>query len=161
MKRAQASELRAFLGAFGPEIARIALRLRGFVLEQAPMCNEFVDRSEDVVTISYGLTELPGDTFCHVAVHAGWVNLEFDRGSQLPDPEGLLRGSGPSTRHVRIASLDDLRRPLVGQFLRSAMRAAAQSGSDTGKRSAARPVVRGVYAKERRPDKPAPKKEGA
>jgi hypothetical protein len=145
VRRAAGSELRAFLGGFSPEIARIALRLRGRVLEQAPMAHEFISDTPEAAAMSYGLTDRPEDSFCRIAVYAGWVTLGFPRGA-------------PPT--MRIASLDDLREPAVGRSLRAAMQAAAPSGSDTGRRSTARPVVRGVYAKKS-PGKPASKKETA
>jgi hypothetical protein len=33
------------------------------------------------------------------------VNLGFPRGAALPDPEGLLQGTGKRARHVRVESL--------------------------------------------------------
>jgi hypothetical protein len=156
VKRAEGSELRAFLGAFSPEIARIALRLRSFVLEQAPVSNEFIDAADNAVKISYGLTDRPSDAFCQITVHGGWVELGFHRGSLLPDPDGLLEGTGRGMRHLRMAGLDDLRRPFVGPFLRAAIKAAARPEGETGKRTKLRSVVRGVYAK-----RPRQKKEGA
>ncbi len=45
-----------------------------------------------------------------------------------------------------MASLDDVRDASVGRFLRAAILAGEQSKDQTGKRSAPRPVVRGVYA---------------
>ncbi len=125
--RAARSQLRAFLGAFSPEIGRIALRARAFVLEQAPMANEFVSDADDSVAMRYGFTTRPADAFCHVAVHAGWVSLGFDRGCEIPDPEGLLQGGGGRIRHIRFESLDDLRRPFVGRFLRAAMESACRT----------------------------------
>ena len=159
MKRAGGSELRAFLGAFSPEIAQIAPRLRSLVLEEAPGSNEFIYDASNAVAMSYGLTERPSDAFCHIAVYSGWVNLGFHRGSRLPDPDGLLEGTGRWIRHLRMASLDDLRRPFVGRFLRAAIKAAPQPEGKTGKRSEPRSVVRGVYAKKRQPIKPTRKKK--
>jgi hypothetical protein len=156
VRRAAGSDLRAFLGAFSPEIARISLRLRSLVLEEAPVSNEFIDAADNAVAISYGLTDRPSDAFCQITVHSGWVELGFHRGSQLPDPDGLLEGTGRGIRHLRMASLDDLRRPFVGRFLRAAIKAAARPEGETGKRTKLRSVVRGVYAK-----RPRQKKEGA
>ncbi len=127
MKRAEGSELRSFLGAFGPEIALISLRLRSLVLEEAPASTEFVGDAEDAMEMSYGFTDRRADAFCRIAVHSGWVNLDFPHGSRLPDPGGWLEGTGTGMRHLRMTSLDDLRRPFVGTFLRAAIRAALRS----------------------------------
>ena len=135
MKRASGSELRAFLGAFSPEIARIALRLRRLVLEDAPGASEFIDDADGVVAMAYGLTEQPADAFCQIAVRAGWVELGFPRGSELPPARELVRGKGRWSRHLRMTELDDLRRPAVGLVLRAALRQTPQP-AQTGKRPA-------------------------
>jgi len=117
-RRAPRSELEKFLGAFSPEIAKIALRVRAFVLEQAPLAHEDTD---DVVVMAYAFTERPGDAFCRIVVNAESVDLGFDDGARLPDPQKLLDGSGRRARHLRLQSLDDLREPHVGRFLRAAI----------------------------------------
>jgi hypothetical protein len=40
--------------------------------------------------------------FAYTAVYAAHVNLAFHRGSELPDPAGLLEGSGKRMRHVKL-----------------------------------------------------------
>ena len=146
MKRAGGADLRAFLGAFSPEIAQIALRLRTVVLDQAKGASEFIDDADGGAAMAYALTENPADAFCRLAIHGDRVDLEFGLGSDLPDPERRLKGQGSGIRRLSMASLDDVRDASVGRFLRAAILAGEQSKDQTGKRSAPRPVVRGVYA---------------
>ena len=146
MKRAGGADLRAFLGAFSPEIAQIALRLRTAVLDQAKGASEFIDDADGGAAMAYALTENPADAFCRLAIHGDRVDLEFGLGSDLPDPERRLKGKGSGIRRLSMASLDDVRDASVGRFLRAAILAGEQSKDQTGKRSAPRPVVRGVYA---------------
>ena len=40
--------------------------------------------------------------FAYASVHAAHVNLGFYRGADLPDPAGLLQGSGKRMRHVKL-----------------------------------------------------------
>ena len=94
MKRASGSELRAFLGAFSPEIARIALRLRRLVLDDAPGASEFIDDADGVVAMAYGLTEQPADAFCQIAVRAGWVELGFRARLGAAARQGARPGQG-------------------------------------------------------------------
>ena len=96
--------------------------------------------------MAYALTENPADAFCRLAIHGDRVDLEFGLGSEFPDPERRLKGKGRGTRRLSMASLDDVRDASVGRFLRAAILAGEQSKDQTGKRSAPRPVVRGVYA---------------
>jgi len=130
VKRAAGAELKRFLGSYSPEIAKIALRLRAAVLAEAPVAHELLDGASDSAEMGYAFTERRADSFCHIALRAHWVNLGFENGSQIPDPGGLLQGSGSGARHIRIATLDDLHQPHVGRFLRAAIRAAVRDASD-------------------------------
>lgn len=56
-------------------------------------------------------TACVGDApFAYVGVFAAHVNVGFFHGAELPDPRGLLRGTGRSMRHVRLlpgAAIDE------------------------------------------------------
>ena len=146
MKRAGGSDLRAFLGAFSPEIAQIALRLRTVVLDQAKGASEFIDDADGGVAMAYALTENPADAFCRLAIHGDRVDLEFGLGSELPTAERRLKGKGqrnPAPEH------GEPRRP--ARAVRRPLPARRHPGGRTvegpdGEASAPRPVVRGVYA---------------
>jgi len=48
-------------------------------------------------------TACAGDAaFAYVSVHAAHVNVGFYRGADLPDPAGLLQGTGKRMRHVKL-----------------------------------------------------------
>ena len=34
------------------------------------------------------------DGYAYILPHAGWVNLGFYKGAELPDPKALLEGTG-------------------------------------------------------------------
>ncbi|MBI4083426.1 MAG: DUF1801 domain-containing protein [Candidatus Lambdaproteobacteria bacterium] len=57
---------------------------------------------------------------CYIRSHKAHVNLGFYQGALLPDPEGLLEGTGKGLRHVKVRSLDTL--PVEG--CRALLRAA-------------------------------------
>ena len=44
---------------------------------------------------------------CAVFPQAGEVRLSFEQGVRLPDPHGLLRGSGRQVRYVAVQAVDD------------------------------------------------------
>jgi hypothetical protein len=50
------------------------------------------------------------DAITHVAVYAKHVNLGFNDGATLPDPLGILTGSGARIRHFTFRTLDDVER---------------------------------------------------
>lgn len=55
--------------------------------------------------------------FCYISTHKDHIDLGFNYGSELPDPEGLLEGTGKLFRHIKINSPEDLARPAVRRLL--------------------------------------------
>lgn len=49
------------------------------------------------------------------------VGVEFWRGSTLPDPDGLLEGTGKNLRHVKLRTLDEAGAPALGRLIRRAV----------------------------------------
>jgi hypothetical protein len=94
-------------------------------------------------------TRLPDlrDAFCHVAAYSRYVNLGFNRGAELSDPECIVQGSGKLIRHVRIASTAGVERPLVIALIREAA-AGAPSGRDAMSKSL---IIRSIARRKRRP----------
>ncbi len=91
----------------------------------------------------------PGDAFIHIAAYARWVNLGFNWGVDVPDPAGILQGSGRRVRHIRIAQPADLRNSPVRALIRAAVARARRPESKEA--AAGSSVVRAIYAKRRRP----------
>ena len=46
--------------------------------------------------------------FAYTSVHATHVNVGFYRGAELPDPAGLLQGTGKRMRHVRLPAGEEI-----------------------------------------------------
>jgi hypothetical protein len=126
MPRPPDRQLLTYLSPYDPQVTSLALALREVVLEEAPEARESLVNGY-AVSIGFSFTGKPlKDGFCHVVTYSTHVNLGFNRGSSLPDPEGVLEGSGKSMRHIRIRNYDDLNRPLVRRFLRAAIEQVAQ-----------------------------------
>jgi hypothetical protein len=115
-----AAELERLLAEHDPAVVSLALRLRALVLEEAPAARELVYDSPNAVSVAFTFTGRLAGAFCHVAVYARHVNLGFNRGSELPDPTGLLEGSGKRIRHLGVREPADLERPHLRHFLRLA-----------------------------------------
>jgi hypothetical protein len=108
-------ELRGFLEAFAPAIGKLFLTTRRAVLTAAPEANELIYNAYNAVTAAYSFSERVKEAFCHVAAYSAYVNLGFNRGAELPDPSGILVGSGAHIRHVRIGTAADLESPAGGK----------------------------------------------
>jgi len=113
-------------------IQGLALAARKLILEEAPESSEFV---YEVYTIAnhFTFTERPSDAFVFTTTHANWVNLGFNFGSLLPDPDCLLRGEGKWIRHVQIVQAADLQHPGVRELVRSAIAQAERPEGNAGK----------------------------
>ena len=83
----------------------IALRLRVLILEIVPNAIEQVDQPGKL--IGYGFKPTYKDTICVIMPLKSAINLGFPRGTELPDPERLLTGTGKRARHVKITTLQD------------------------------------------------------
>ena len=83
-------------------------------------------------------------------LHEAHVNLGFPRGATLPDPGRVLEGEGKAMRHIKFRSPDELERPFVRRYIRTAIEqvgAAAERG--TGKT-----VIKPIGAKRAAAKKP-------
>jgi hypothetical protein len=137
-----------FLSPFEDRVRELALATRALVLTAAPESTELIYDAYNAVATGYSFTGRPSDAFIHIAVYAHWVNLGFNRGSELDDPQGALQGSGRSIRHIRIADPRDLEQPTVRAFVKAAVASAARPDAQVASKS----VVRAVYPKRRRPN---------
>jgi hypothetical protein len=136
-----------FLAPYGPDITTLALAVRKLVMEEAAGAAELIYDAYNAVASGYSFTGRPSDACIHVAVYAKWVNLGFHHGADLPDPKGILQGSGSQVRHIRITSAADLERPFVRRFVKAAVARAARPEKPAAPSS----QVRAIYPTKRRP----------
>jgi hypothetical protein len=78
------------------------------------------------------------DGFCHVVTYASHVNLGFNRGALLPDPNRVLEGKGKMIRHVTIREQKDLERQLVRRYLQAAIEQVSATTVPAPKKSGVR-----------------------
>jgi len=113
--------LLSYLASYDPHISSLALAVRAAVLEEAPDAVESISKGY-AVAIGFSFTGKPlKDGFCHIATYSTHVNLGFNRGAQLPDPNQVLAGGGKSIRHITIHTQEELDRPYIRRYLRAAI----------------------------------------
>jgi hypothetical protein len=66
-----------------------------------------------------------------IKAHKAHVNFGFWRGAELTDSHGLLQGDGDRMRHVKLAALQDVRKPALRAFVREAVRLNSLKGDPT------------------------------
>jgi hypothetical protein len=140
MTRLPDRQLLSYLAAYDPHISNLALALREVVLEEAPDAIESIVKGY-AVTIGFSFTGKPlKDGFCHIVTYSSHVNLGFNRGALLHDPNRVLQGTGKLIRHITIRKENELDRPFVRRYLQAAIE---QIGRPPSRRaSALRSVIR-------------------
>ena len=160
MRHSPPSELIKFLKPYDRAIRDLALGLRALVLEELAPCYENIYDAYSAVAMGYGPTDRMRDGICHIAVYSKHVNLGFNFGATLADPEGILEGSGNQIRHITINNPDDLARPELSSYLRRACEVAGDDALKLGEPQPQKPkgvisVVKAIYPKKRRPSRHA------
>ena len=121
MASAPDRRLLGYLAAYDPHVSDLTLALREVVLEEAPAAIESIVKSY-AVAIGFSFTGKPlKDGFCHIVTYADHVNLGFNRGAQLPDPNRILVGKGKSIRHMTIRNHGELENPVMRRYLQAAI----------------------------------------
>ena len=114
-------QLLGYLAAYSPHVSDLTLALREVVLEEAPEAIESLFKGY-AVSIGFSFTGKPlKDGFCHVVTYSTHVNLGFNRGALLPDPNGILVGKGKSIRHITIRNQNELEHPAIRRYLQAAI----------------------------------------
>ena len=108
-----------FLAPYDPRVQEVALKLRDLVLHAAPGAMEQVDHPAKL--LAYGWRQTYKDTICVIMPLKAAVNLGFPRGVDLPDPAGLLTGTGKRARHVHITAIQEVGMPALRALLEAAV----------------------------------------
>jgi len=107
-----------FLSSYTLEVQALVMQTRAVVLEVLSGAEEQVDPPSKIIAYGYG--KRYADLVCAIAPYKSYVNLIFAKGARLPDPEGLLTGTGKHARHVKIRSAEDVVRPGVKALIEAA-----------------------------------------
>jgi hypothetical protein len=120
--RKPSPQLLDLLADCSPGVTELALALRELVLKEAPEAEEVLySVYAQVIVFKFKLAGRKRGAFCNVAAYSRHVNLVFYYGAALPDPHGVLKGSGKTMRHIRFDSPEDLRHGYLRSYIRSAI----------------------------------------
>ncbi len=152
-------ELIRFLKPYDRAIQQLALSLRSLVIEEMAPCYENIYDAYSAVAIGYGSTDRLKDGVFHIAVYTSHVNLGFNEGATLDDPNGILKGTGKQIRHITIETQADLERPEIRSYIRRARKLAIADARKLGEKGPAplqkdgkvTSIVKAVYSNKRRP----------
>lgn len=103
-----ADDLRELIARLHPHHEALYLAAHALVLDAVPDVRSDVDLVDG--SIGYGVRQFGygGWGMAALQAHTGWVSLFFMQGVELPDPDGVLEGSGTLLRHVKLRSVEAL-----------------------------------------------------
>jgi hypothetical protein len=102
------------------QVVSTAIAARKAVLKLAGECSELIYETY-CISNAFTFTGKQGQGFIHIATYAKHVNLGFDYGTKLEDPEGLLQGTGKLIRHIRLNGVSDVKRASVARLIKGAV----------------------------------------
>ncbi len=114
-------ELQNFLLPYDKNIQQLALKLRNFIIETEPTCNELIWDNYNAVAIAYSKSDKLKDAFCHIAVYSNHVNFGFNRGAELRKSEVKLSGQGKLIRHITVSNFETFPKNKIKQLLSEAI----------------------------------------
>jgi hypothetical protein len=94
-----------------PELQAIERALRTTIRTAFPAAIEQVDFANKLIAFGRSI-KIRGLLFAIIA-HKSHVNLQLADGAGLPDPQGLIEGTGKRIRHVKIRSVEAASSPAV------------------------------------------------
>ena len=107
-----------------PEMAKLTRAVLAKLRAGFPGAVEMVYDKKRGMVVGFCPDERPSNVINSIGVYSKWINLYFFEGDTLPDPDGILQGSGTIVRNIRITSADDLDRPAVKALMAAALKRA-------------------------------------
>jgi hypothetical protein len=138
--------LASFISKFEPATADLIRNCRTEMRSILPTANELVYDNYNFFVIGYCSSERASDCIVSIAAAANGVGLSFYYGAALPDPAGILEGSGKQNRFIRLPSASKLREPEVLKLIHAAAAHGKTRLPSTGKGHL---VIKSVSAKQR------------
>jgi hypothetical protein len=139
-----AKQVEGFIDKFDPAMGKRIREVCVALRKRFPTAIEMVYDNYNFFVIGYSPTIRPTDYIVSLAANAKGVGLSFNHGADLPDPHGILQGSGSQNRFVRLESAKTLKDPHVAGASDAAVAIAEELPKEGGYT-----VVRSISAKQR------------
>src|SRR5437763_10743278 len=115
------AQLSGFIDRYTPQVAADARRSLAFLSRRLPTATRLIYDNYNALVVGFGTSDKVGDIILSLALYPRWVTLFFLRGTVLPDPYGLLEGSGSTVRGVRLQPISRLETAEVGALIDAAV----------------------------------------
>jgi hypothetical protein len=115
-RTATPEDIEDILSVHTPEVRAVVENLRALIKETAPDAEERAYHGGHAL----GYRTKEAGHFCNIFPSEDAVELAFERGALLPDPDGLLEGDGKQVRYVTVRDVKGTRRAEIKRLLRAA-----------------------------------------
>lgn len=102
------------------EVITLFTDLRDSILELYPDSNELLYHTHALTTV-FSISDKLSDAFCMLPIYTNHLNLGFNKGTRLKDPDKLLTGTGNLIRHIDVKNPKDYRNPKVKALIKEAI----------------------------------------
>ena len=92
------------LSGHSAELQAIERALRATIRTEFPDAIERVDFGNKL--IAFGRSMRMRGLQLAIIAHRDWVNLQLADGADLPDPDGVIEGTGKRIRHVKVRTVE-------------------------------------------------------
>ncbi len=113
--------LKIFLGQYDKEIAQNVMKLREIISATLPGIKEQVDLPAKMIAYIYGRRY--SDMICTIIPSKTEIKLGFYKGTDLPDPQNLLEGTGKISRYVQIKTMEQIESSGIKGLIQNALEA--------------------------------------
>jgi hypothetical protein len=137
----------AFLSRFPAEIVALVKRCLPKLRRAVPHSFELVYEYSSSLVVSFNASERGYEAIVAIAIFPDRVQLYFDK--SLPDPNGLLKGSGTKVRSVTLKAASDLDHADIKALVEAAIK---HSGVTSPPSPPARMIIQSD-SKKRKPGK--------
>ncbi len=102
------------------EVIMLFVDLRQYILALYPNSNELIYHTH-ALTAVFSISDKLSDAFCMIPIYTNHLNLGFNKGTLLKDPNKLLTGTGNLIRHIDVKKPTDYKNPKVKKLIQEAI----------------------------------------
>jgi hypothetical protein len=139
-------QIATFLTKFDPGMAERIRSLRTTLRKRFPTAFELVYDNYNFLVFGFCSAPRASTAIVSLSSNSKGTNLNFYYGSELPDPDKLLQGSGSQNRFVRLESPVTLARPEVEALIAAAI---AQAETPLPTKVSGPTIIQSISAKRR------------
>ena len=140
------TRLAEFIARYSPEVAALGTAAIARLRADLPNAHILAYDNYNALAVGFSPSEKSSEGIFSIALYPRWVSLFFLQGAGLADPDGLLKGSGSTVRHIVLDGIADFDRPDIRALMDAAL-ASAKRPLDPEVQG--RLIIKSISAKQR------------